>query len=237
MLDLQQKAKSAQTQATSNHPVVLLVKSNLLVCNKQLGVNDSTLLIIQHFSCPVHSSLGFSLDVTFAWIIINLPVFVSTHYNVIRHYKGCSAIPCTKSSKDSGHKGSPISGCLFHLCILLPFLTNHLLPNICAPLRWTKIRELICIQTNPKEAWPVFSFPAHHVAVQNRGRAREEMKWDWAAVAVLPYAIFRYFWSCLFGTVLLLKLMLATFFKARIPLKLKYVCMFVVLNIYSIHIY
>jgi len=77
------------------------------------------------------------------------------------------------------------------------------------------------------------------MAVQSLGLAQGAMKGDRAvvSVAVLPYAVFRYFWNCPYGPVPLLMLMLATFFKASIPPKQKNICMFVIMNIYNMHIY
>lgn len=77
------------------------------------------------------------------------------------------------------------------------------------------------------------------MAVQNLGSGtrREEGRKGSLTVAVLPYAIFKYFLNCPVVTVLLLKLMLTTSFKPRIPIKLKYICIFVIINIYYVQIY
>lgn len=82
-------------------------------------------------------------------------------------------------SQNSGHKGSHISGCLFHLCILLSLLSKGERTSLAKHLfthAMNQMRELICIKTNQKEAWPAFTFPAHYMAVQNLGLAQGEMK-------------------------------------------------------------
>lgn len=115
-----------------------------------------------------------------------------------------------------------------------PSLKSSVAKLFC-PHAINQLREPICIKTNQKENRPAFRF--HGCAKPWAGTRRDEGRQGRSLpVAVLPYAIFRYFRNRPVGTVLLLKLMLATFSKARIPPKLKYICMFVIMNIYNIHI-
>lgn len=124
---------------------------------------------------------------------VNLPTFVSTH-NIAESKSQCCSVPHSRTSmliKDSEHKGSPISGCLFHLCIFLPLLSNPLLPNICAPVRWTRLGKRSALRLTQKKPGQLSAFQLTtwlcKTLTWHKGRWRETGQQSLCGSAALCY--------------------------------------------------
>lgn len=109
---------------------------------------------------------------------VNLPVFASTHNSaVIKSVLLNDSTFQVQYFKEGqwpqrqSHLWQLVSPLHSPSPSLKPFLAKHLCIHA-----MNQIRELVCIKTSPKEAWPAFSFPAHYMAVQSLGLAQGKMK-------------------------------------------------------------